>query len=73
MGLLPENQPAAGVFAACDTQWRRDPMSGQLLGLDYAGVRAAAQMLDVTFTGDDFRRVRTLEHEMLTIARRRNG
>lgn len=73
MGLLPENAPAAEVFAACGTQWRRDGWSGALLGLRYEGVEAAARVGGVALTPDDFARVRFLERELMAIDRRRRG
>ncbi len=40
--MLPSAWDAARAFSACATQWRIGPAGG-LLGLDYAGARAAVR------------------------------
>ncbi len=42
--VLPENWDTLHAFLAAQTQWRHGP-SGRLVGLDYAGVRAAVRGL----------------------------
>ena len=42
--VLPENWDIVRAFLAASTQWRLGP-GGELLGLDYAGARAAARGL----------------------------
>ena len=42
--VLPENWDVVRTFLAASTQWRLGP-NGELLGLDYAGARAAARGL----------------------------
>ena len=44
--VLPENWDIVRVFLASSTQWRLGP-GGELLGLDYAGARAAARGLGI--------------------------
>ena len=44
--VWPENWAAVEAFLAVETQWRISPAGG-LLGLDYAGVRAALDLLEV--------------------------
>ena len=53
------------VFLASSTQWRRAGMAGIPTGLDYAGVRAAADALDVAWDRDLIGRLRTMEREAL--------
>ena len=48
-------------------------MTGQLIGLDYDGVRAATAMLGLEMAAADFGKVRVLEHEMMTLLRRPHG
>ncbi|MCY4027478.1 MAG: DUF1799 domain-containing protein [Acidobacteria bacterium] len=42
--VLPENWDTVLAFFAAQTQWRHGP-DGRLVGLDYAGVRAAVRGL----------------------------
>jgi hypothetical protein len=52
------------LFCACATQWRRD-LLGQPLGLDYAGVQAAAKMLGIKTDQIILRKLQVLElHEL---------
>ncbi|WP_231727401.1 DUF1799 domain-containing protein [Sphingomonas sp. CCH15-F11] len=45
--LAPDEAQAFGLFVALDTQWRRHPMTGTRLGLDYAVIPVTAAMLDI--------------------------
>lgn len=47
------------------TQWRYAGMAGVAMGLDYAGVAAAAAALDIPWDADLLGRVRTLEAEYI--------
>ena len=40
--MIPENWDAVRLLLASQSQWRRGP-SGHIVGLDYAGCRAAAK------------------------------
>ena len=45
--MLAANWDAVRALMATSTQWRLDPWTGRLLGLDYAGARAAARGIGV--------------------------
>ncbi|WP_240885316.1 DUF1799 domain-containing protein [Sphingomonas sp. SFZ2018-12] len=45
--LAPDEAQAFALFVALDTQWRRHPMTGTRLGLDYAAIPVTAAMLDI--------------------------
>lgn len=64
--VWPVNADAVRLFLACATQWRYAPMSGERLGLDYGGVRAAAAMMRIRPSPDLFGRLREMEREALT-------
>lgn len=38
--MWPENWPALGAFLKLQTQWRRNPATGDLVALDYPAVQA---------------------------------
>ncbi len=61
--VLPQNMPVINAFIAVSTQWRHGP-SGQVTGLDYAGVRAALKALRIK-TGKVFRGLQVTEAEEL--------
>ena len=61
--MIPANWPAVCVFCAAATQWRRD-MRGRLQGLDYAGVRAVAAGLGLSWP-EVFEGVTALERGVL--------
>lgn len=66
--LLPECEPAAELYHACCTQWRRHA-GGAVAGLDYSGVEAAARMMGMAMTPELFAQLRVLEAETVKIAR----
>lgn len=63
--VWPENWAAARLFLASATQWRVS-MAGPV-GLDYAGVRAAALALGVPWDNDTLDRLRVMEAEALRL------
>ncbi|MGH6879277.1 DUF1799 domain-containing protein [Hypericibacter sp.] len=65
--MLAENWPALSLFLDAQTQWRHAGMSGIPTGLDYPGVRAAADMAGVTITPPLFEDLRGMEDEALLI------
>lgn len=66
--LLPENDEAVVLFDAVQTQWLYRG-NDVLKGLDYAGVKAAADLMSISDTQNAFAKVRVLENEVLTIDR----
>ena len=70
--LLPENEPAVELFIRSMTQWRYDTR-GLPLGLDYAGVEAAARMLGVEDVRDAFGRLQVIEAEWVKAVREKHG
>jgi len=61
---MEENEDALELFCACATQWRRNFL-GHPLGLDYAGVLAAAKMLGIKTDQVVLRKLQILElHEL---------
>lgn len=63
--LLPENEAAGRAFLACQHQWRRDAFSGDLLGLDMAGVKAALELAGLTLTPEDYTKLQLIEQEYM--------
>ena len=63
--VLPECWDTARLFGVCATQWRQSP-SGALLGLDYAGCRAAAEAMGIDWAGA-FAGLVEIEQEALSI------
>jgi len=64
--LLPEVIETVNLFLACLTQ-RRTAMMGGCLGFDYAGVRAAAQMMQIDDVAQSFEWLRVMEQEMIAV------
>ncbi len=61
--VLPQNVLIIHAFIAVSTQWHHGP-SGQVIGLDYAGVRAALKALRIK-TRKVFRGLQIMEAEVL--------
>ncbi len=59
--LAPDEVPAVALFLALGTQWRRHPMTGMLLGLDYAAVPPTAAMTGTEMTPALFADLRLME------------
>ena len=62
--LLPPNRPVWRVFAAACTQWRFAGMGG-LAGLDFGGVKIAADALGIELDEDLLARLRIIEGEAI--------
>ena len=62
----PANREALRLLLDAGTCWRAGPMGG-VIGLDWSGVRAIAQMTGVGDPAEACRRVRILEDELLRI------
>lgn len=56
-----EDADAVNLFLALDTQWRRHPMTGQRLGIDYAAIGATAQLYEIAMTPDLMADIRMME------------
>ena len=61
--MLPENWDAVRALLATQTQWRLTP-NGRLLGLDYAGARAAVHGAGLKWR-KIFEPLRRMESEIL--------
>lgn len=57
--IWPENVEPIQIFYAVQTQWRPGPTG--YTGLDYAGVRAALDMMGRQVTPELFEQIRTME------------
>ena len=71
--LYEENVDTLEAFFACSTQWRIDGMSGQVLGLDYAGVESCFRMRRVRNRSTVFEDVQAMEREALTVMNRKRS
>lgn len=71
--VWPENWDAVQVFAAMAGHWRRDPLSGGYVGLDYPAVESVMRMLKVADTASTFRDLQTMERVALPVLRQLNG
>lgn len=69
--MLPECESAVALFSACDTQWVYSGMAGVRTGLNYAGVRAAAQMMNIEDMPHAFEGLRIIEHTVLAVDKER--
>jgi hypothetical protein len=63
--VYPENTTAARLFYACGTQWQRNPMTGDLWGLNYAGVESAARLAGIDATPELFGDLQLIEQGAL--------
>lgn len=68
--IWPDMANAVLVFCALATQWKHGPMGG-LLGLDYSQIRPTADLFSLTIDGQGFHDIRTMEAEVLKVARER--
>ena len=70
--ILPDCAPAVRLFLTAQTQWRGG--LGGVFGLDYAGVRAAADAIGVAWSADLLDRLRVLESvATAALARKRSA
>ncbi len=53
--------PAATLFFALDTQWRRHAMSGQRIGIDYAAIAPTAALYEIAMSADLMADLRMME------------
>lgn len=65
--VYPENTAAARLFYASATQWQRNPMTGELWGLNYAGVEAAARLAGIEATPELFGDLQLIEQGALGV------
>jgi hypothetical protein len=65
--LPGEDAAVVGLFFALDTQWRRHPMTGVRLGIDYAAIGPTAQMLEIDVTPQLLPRLRIMESAALEV------
>lgn len=61
----PSNLAAESLFQQCATQWQRNPMTNALLGLNYAGVEAAARLSGTQLTPSLFSDLQLIERGAL--------
>ena len=61
--IWQENAQTADVFVALTTQWNRNPMSGELTGINYGVVRETMKLMGVKKKDrpEVFHRLRTME------------
>lgn len=67
MEVWPECAESVELFLALATQWRIEPMSGTVLGLDYAAARAAMDMMGIEDRRQAFEDLRIMEAEVIRI------
>jgi hypothetical protein len=48
--MAPDEADAFALFGSLDTQWRRHPLTGTRLGIDYAAIEPVARMLGIGMT-----------------------
>lgn len=53
--------PVIELFFALATQWRRHPMTGTRLGLDYPSIEPAARLLGIEMTPARFADLQVME------------
>lgn len=69
--LWPIHVAIVEFFLCIQSQWRRHPMSGLPLGLDYAGVEAASRWQGVAMTPEFFADLRVMEFAFIDETMRR--
>lgn len=72
MEIWPECLDSVQLFLALATQWRIEPMSGAVLGLDYTAARAAMEMMGIDDTRQAFEDLRIMEAEVIRMTQERN-
>lgn len=70
--VWPECVASVELFLALATQWRIEPMSGAVLGLDYAAARAAMDMMGIDDRRQAFEDLRIMEAEVIRITQERD-
>lgn len=65
--VFPEHLEAESLFFCVVTQWQRNPMSGDLVALDYAGVESAARLAGIEVTPQTFCQLQFIERGALGI------
>lgn len=65
--LGPGEWEPAFVFFSLETQWRRHPMTGCRLGIDYAAIEPTARMLEIPMTPQLLLDIRTMEGAALEV------
>lgn len=71
--VLESNAEALALFLACATQWRLAGMEAVPVGLDYAGVAAAANGLGMALAGGLFEGIQIMERAALDVLLERRG
>ena len=59
--LSDDQATAVYIFSRCGTQWNRNPMSNQRIGLNYDGVLSVANALNFDITPQAFDALQSLE------------
>jgi hypothetical protein len=70
--VWPECAESVELFLSLATQWRIEPMSGAILGLDYAAARAAMDMMGIDDQRQAFEDLRVMEAEVIRVTQERN-
>lgn len=65
--VWPENVTAVRLYHATQTQWKRTLDGKKLVGLDYAGVRAAMEMMGIEDQADTLERLQRMEVETINV------
>jgi hypothetical protein len=65
--LVEDEAKPAGLFFALDTQWRRHPISGSRLGLDYLAIPPTAAMLEIPMSPQLLTDLRDMELAALNV------
>lgn len=63
--VWPENWPALGLFLRLQTQWVRNPVSGERQALRYEAAEAAMNMMGVEQRAELFTHLVEMEHAAL--------
>ena len=69
--VLPDNEQAVTLFLRAENQWRVGGMDGVVLGLDYAGVAAAARAVGMRLKGELFESLQVMESAALAALHKR--
>jgi len=65
--VFPEHRTAEQLFYCAATQWKRNPMTGDLQALNYPGVESAARLAALEVTPDTFHQLQFIERGALGI------
>ena len=63
--ILQADADIVALFLALDTQWRRHPMAGSRMGIDYSAIRPTADLYEIALSPSIMADIRLMESAAL--------